>query len=177
MKFELKRIAFYERMSEETNCFAADLYINGLKAAQVKNDGHGGSTDIYPFKGMRELVEEGEKYCDGLSKEVVGSYEYPQSLETIAEDLLMEYMKNKNREKFMKKAMKATEKNIVIGNKEKDSYRSFGWKLPIEQLLLIKNGRQALVKALKEISLKEGETIWNKNIPADILNEINLVVS
>ncbi len=32
-------------MSEETNCFVADLYINGKKIGYVKNDGRGGCTD------------------------------------------------------------------------------------------------------------------------------------
>jgi hypothetical protein len=42
MKIELRKISFNERMSEETNCYAADLYVDGKKVGEVGNDGHGG---------------------------------------------------------------------------------------------------------------------------------------
>src|SRR3972149_5431468 len=42
MKVELKKLAIYPRMSEETTAFAADLWIDGVKVGHAKNDGHGG---------------------------------------------------------------------------------------------------------------------------------------
>ena len=45
MKIELKKISFSERMSDETNCFIADLYINGKKVGECNNDGRGGCTN------------------------------------------------------------------------------------------------------------------------------------
>lgn len=44
MKIELKNFQFFERMSEETNAFVADVYVNGVKVAYAKNDGRGGET-------------------------------------------------------------------------------------------------------------------------------------
>jgi hypothetical protein len=46
VKVELKRLQIYERMSEETTAFNADVWINGKKAGYAKNDGHGGNTDV-----------------------------------------------------------------------------------------------------------------------------------
>ena len=46
MKVELKRLQIYERMSEETIAFNADVWIDGKKAGYAKNNGHGGNTDV-----------------------------------------------------------------------------------------------------------------------------------
>lgn len=46
MKVELKRLQIYERMSEETTAFNADVWIDGKKAGIAKNAGHGGNTDV-----------------------------------------------------------------------------------------------------------------------------------
>jgi hypothetical protein len=48
MKIELRKITYNARLSEETPAFAADVYINGKKRGDVKNDGHGGPHMIHP---------------------------------------------------------------------------------------------------------------------------------
>lgn len=47
----LKKLQLNETMSEETACFSADLYDDGILVAYVSNRGHGGSNDFYPVKG------------------------------------------------------------------------------------------------------------------------------
>lgn len=42
MKCELRNVKFHDDMSQETQCFSATLYIDGKKAANVRNDGQGG---------------------------------------------------------------------------------------------------------------------------------------
>ncbi len=42
MKFELKKIEFSEQLSQDTNAYAAVLYIDGKKQFAVSNSGHGG---------------------------------------------------------------------------------------------------------------------------------------
>ena len=46
MKVELKKLAIYPRLSEETTAFNADLWIDGVKVGSAKNDGHGGMTFV-----------------------------------------------------------------------------------------------------------------------------------
>lgn len=46
MKIELKNIKSHSSMSEETNAFSATLYVDGVKAGFVSNDGRGGSNRI-----------------------------------------------------------------------------------------------------------------------------------
>ena len=67
MKLELKNVKFYESMSEETNCFQADLFIDGKKIAYVKNTGQGGCTDygVHDFK-LQSVLREAEAYCKTL---------------------------------------------------------------------------------------------------------------
>lgn len=47
MRVELKNVKFYERLSEETNCFTATVYIDGKKAGECENRGTGGSTNVH----------------------------------------------------------------------------------------------------------------------------------
>lgn len=46
MKVELKRLQVYERMSQETTAFNADVWIDGKKAGTAENNGHGGNTNV-----------------------------------------------------------------------------------------------------------------------------------
>ena len=46
MKVELKNFNYNSRMSEETDCFSADIWINGKKVGYAENGGKGGCTNI-----------------------------------------------------------------------------------------------------------------------------------
>ena len=48
-KLELKNISYYERGSAETPCYNATVYVNGKKAVEVSNDGHGGCDRQHPY--------------------------------------------------------------------------------------------------------------------------------
>lgn len=56
MKLGLRKVKVYDELSEETICFTADLYADGKKVATVKNDGRGGSTDVYFTEGWNSDV-------------------------------------------------------------------------------------------------------------------------
>ena len=47
MNYELRKVKFFDEMSEETPCFKAEIWENGKHVADVKNDGRGGCNDIY----------------------------------------------------------------------------------------------------------------------------------
>lgn len=47
MKITLKKLSIYERMSEETTAFVADVYGDGKKIARADNNGHGGNTTVH----------------------------------------------------------------------------------------------------------------------------------
>lgn len=49
---ELKKVDLHERLSEETPCYCAQLFIDGKHFADLRNDGHGGPDYIDPPKGV-----------------------------------------------------------------------------------------------------------------------------
>ena len=48
MKIEFRNVVRHERLSRETPCFTADLYVDGVLEAHVSNSGNGGGND-YAF--------------------------------------------------------------------------------------------------------------------------------
>lgn len=47
MQIQLKKLEIYQRLSDETTAFAADVWIDGQKVGHAKNDGQGGATLVY----------------------------------------------------------------------------------------------------------------------------------
>lgn len=63
MKIELKNIKYAAFASHETYCFTASVYIDGVKAGIVENDGHGGSHSYHPW-ALSERVNDYAKTLD-----------------------------------------------------------------------------------------------------------------
>ena len=72
MKLELKNIKHTAWASEETHCYQASLYVNGIAVALVSNDGHGGCDRDYAhpkFKGnYRDTMHKIHEYFASLPK-------------------------------------------------------------------------------------------------------------
>jgi hypothetical protein len=133
MKIELKKISFNERMSEETNCFVADLYINGKKVGYVKNDGRGGCTDYYgDSKEANQVIREAEEYFKTLPKVKCEEYnfEYQPTLESAIDEEFELYLKAKEEKKMSKLFQTA----IVVGRKKGASYRYIKFKQPLSDI-------------------------------------------
>jgi len=121
MKIELKKISFNERMSDETNCFVADIYIDGKKVGYCKNDGRGGCTEYHGnTKADNELIEKAEAYCKTLPHDEYGE----QSFEDVINDFLDAHLKGKEEAKRMKLYMKG----ICFGIPNGMSYQTVSWK-------------------------------------------------
>lgn len=98
MNITLKNIKHIPRLSEETECFTASIYIDGVKKGEASNRGCGGNTDIHP----RELAESIHDYAKTLPPLYLRwdpSLPYPQSGETIIEDLIYTHLRNKRKQK------------------------------------------------------------------------------
>ena len=170
MKIELKRISFSERMSEETNCFTADLYINGKKVGYCENRGFGGCTD---YRGDtdegRKLIKEAEAYCKALppirSEEL--NFEYPNSLENTIDEILEEHLKAKDTAKIEKKMQKRYATAICYGKKLGNGYdfATTFWKgrtlasIPLPYL-------QKAYDEVKAKKMQKGDVILNDNLEA-----------
>lgn len=55
MKIELRNVKHAKFASEETECFEATIYIDGVKAGTAENAGHGGPTTISPYSLEKKI--------------------------------------------------------------------------------------------------------------------------
>ena len=143
----LKSVKVFVGMSEETTAFTATLYINGKKAAHVKNDGRGG--DNYPRFLDRELETEFHEFCKSLpstylyddddpTKVMGGPYE--KNYDSFIGDLLDEWMDNDQWKKTCRKGLVFLLKDGPVGE-----YR-------------ITNGKYSAILA-KQVREKHGEDL------------------
>lgn len=173
MNIVLKNIQVNERLSEETNCFSATIYIDNVRAGEASNRGHGGNTDYRAFDARgQKLIHDAEEYCKGLPPKV-----YPgmgkkgrdvvikMDLEHYIDNLVMEHLTAKDRAQFNKKLENHIQNNIVVGNE--NSFRVWSIKMPIKNLVQDER-RHALLREFIEgkvvPNLKEGESILNTNL-------------
>lgn len=160
-KVELKRIEFSERLSEETNAFAADLYINGKKVGYCKNDGHGGPTDYNGYtREDNQLIAEVENYCKTLpkAKSVDFNFEYQPTLESMIDDQFELWLK-KREEKKMQKLMETA---IIWGKPNAGSYTYVKQKRKLSQFPI--NVLQSKVDRIKAKHCTNGVVILNTNL-------------
>lgn len=161
MKIELKSIKVNDNLSEETTCFTANLHINGIKAAYVKNDGRGGCTDYHALEGKNDLLKKVEEYAKTLPDvKLTETLIVKSDLEMVIEQLLSKYLKSIE-EKKMQKLM---ETKIVYGKRDSGIYAYVGFKGTNAKLSEIsKKSVDSLVASVKA-RLKDGEEIFNTNI-------------
>ena len=57
MHITLKNIKHSEAQSEDSECFSADIYIDGKYAGAVSNSGHGGANEYNPLELEQKLNE------------------------------------------------------------------------------------------------------------------------
>lgn len=108
LKIELRRIEHLERNSEETNCYAAQVWVNGKHMVDVSNDGHGGCDYQYPAKGYTyEDIE-------ALNKRIAAEFPpafifdgnpHPADLETVCSNYLTDWLIERDIKKMLKRAV------------------------------------------------------------------------
>lgn len=182
MKIELKNIRHSPSLSEETEAFTANLYINNVHAGFAKNNGHGGNTD-YSFNDERgrELIRQAEQYCEGLPpkdypvESGMEAFSIEMNLEHFIDNLLESYLKQKDQ----KKIEKAMENSIVFGDPN-GAISRISFKVPIQKILQNPNGASTVSDIIaKDIlpELKPGEKLFNNNIPEQILKDAGLTIN
>lgn len=113
MDISLKNITYNERLSEDTFCFSAVIYIDGKKAGTASNHGQGGPTSIDP----RDLEDRIDAYAKTLPKIATDfttknhetGKEEPMFLDPDAEvlinQLLEQYLKRRDLQRLMRSKM------------------------------------------------------------------------
>jgi hypothetical protein len=171
MKIELKNIKHSEFASQETNCFAADIYVDGKKVGYCKNDGCGGNTythnwDAKTLSKFREV----EKYCESLPPieiDVNGdAFSIKSNLENVVDELFEKWLK----EKSLKKMQKSFLKGICIESPfgfELMTFKANGKVIPLSDGL--KNPK--FIEHVKQYCMTvkaDGKKILNTNLPFEI---------
>ena len=117
---QLKNVKIAWNMSEETTAFTATLYIDGAKAAHVKNEGTGG--DNHPRFIDRELEKEFHEFCKSLPPEYLDDDDddpYPMTYDSFIGQLLTEWISNDDWKKACKKGLV-----FRLKNDNGDQYRT-----------------------------------------------------
>ena len=66
MTAELRAFKHSAALSRETLAFTADLYLDGIKTAHLRNDGGGGSTRAQPYQGQNDRLRAFAKQVEAL---------------------------------------------------------------------------------------------------------------
>jgi hypothetical protein len=101
VKVELKRLQVYERMSQETTAFNADIWIDGKKAGTAENNGHGGNTNVRIAD--RALAA---ALCEYGKTLVPAEYKFTRGDEWVVDDLVEKTRVAKETERVAKKTAK-----------------------------------------------------------------------
>ena len=93
MKIELKAVSHSPRQSRDSECYFANVYIDGVKEGTVENDGWGGPDIIHPYSLKQKL----EAYAATLPPLVDSDdgYATPQNADILMATALTIYMKSK----------------------------------------------------------------------------------
>jgi hypothetical protein len=176
MKIQLKNFKFYERLSEETFCFTANIWVNATKCGSAENRGYGGETD-YHHEGTDEskkLIKEAEQYCENLPPIVWQTstgktLELEMNLTRFIDELVTALVKKKEDEVNARKLNKDMQKAILIG--DENTYRVIGFKKPLREVWETHPDyfKQTLRDKIEQYKEK-GYRLLNTNIPQQFLN-------
>jgi hypothetical protein len=99
MKCEVKNVKIHNDMSEETMCFSAVLYIDGKKAADVSNRGHGG---CHLFYWMEPLEAEFKRFCESLPPIKTEMGDLPMDMDGYVDELVIDFDERKRLKRHCK---------------------------------------------------------------------------
>lgn len=161
MKLELKNVKIHPDMSEETTCFSATLWVDGKRAASCRNDGRGGSTDVY-FED-RKLMLLVYQWCkDNPIRNWYREKEYIfDSLEARVDEMVIEIQYSKEFKSKEKSQLILRDKNSK--DPEYIFHATFKLQPTINVLKHTEKGRESLKTAITKMRAK-GYEIMNKNI-------------
>ena len=128
MKIELKNLKHFSRISDETNAFVADVYVDGVKTAHAENCGHGAETDIFAYVNQHERLDDAKAYCLSLPKiySEEFNFDFKQTIDYVVDKLVCDDLVKKEQIKMKKKLENDMTKGICFGTT--DSYKIIYWK-------------------------------------------------
>jgi hypothetical protein len=116
--YTLKNVSVNQRMSEETTCFSADLYRNGVKVLAVQNRGYGGGHNYYDY--VKGALDDADAYAKTRPATVYQGVTIAPDLDSMIDDLLNEHLLEKDAKKYMKKFCFKEDGNLYTMNVSPD---------------------------------------------------------
>jgi hypothetical protein len=98
-KIELKNIKTSKFQSQETACFEATVYVDGVKSFTAHNDGNGGCNNYY---GDNEMIKKCEEWVKTLPKAKFMDSEYDMDLDLYISNIMDEIDNQKQIKKWCK---------------------------------------------------------------------------
>lgn len=180
MKIELKNFKHYDRLSEETYCFTANIWVDGTKCGYAENRGFGGETSYHHegTEASRQLIKQAEQYCLKMPPVVWQSsvsgkdLSLDMNLTHYIDELVSALVKKKDEENIAKKMNKEMQKGILIGtdNGQDIKYQTITFKMPLRDMWEKHPDffKKTLIEKLEKYKPK-GYRLLNTNIPQQFL--------
>ena len=108
MKIELKNVKHSEFASHETDCFEASVYIDGVRAGIVENDGQGGCNRYHPYE-IEKTINEYAKTLPRVTTSMTDPHDsskpfvYHQDADTVISNLLTDHLYSKDLKRTLAK--------------------------------------------------------------------------
>lgn len=104
MKIEIRNVKYAAFASQETSCFSATIYADGVRAGDASNEGRGGATIINP-RSLNDKIEVFAKTLPPTDISYMGldNKTMPMSAELLVDDLLTGWLAARDLRKMMVK--------------------------------------------------------------------------
>lgn len=159
--FTLKKFHYFEKLSEETICFVAELHVNGTLLARCKNEGHGGATFVLIEPGARNFGERIEKYLRNQPKVKFDGCDFEKecNLVYVVDTLVDKEMEARDLARLRKMFP------VKLVFKDKRGHYTISWKnCNVEKMLGDVVSRVMLRDVIRREQSK-GAVLLNENIP------------
>lgn len=166
--FNLKAIKFYENLSQETNCFTANIYYNNSIIGMAENDGKGCSTNVYlttldkaisnkQYSAIRDAAIE----VKTLLELKPDDYKYQSVIESIVDDLFEKWLKDDYELKLNKIINKKSVNHLIFEDLSSGDISSIKYTPSIE-VWISKNPER--IKEVITNQIATGAKLLNNNI-------------
>lgn len=162
--FELRGFKHHRRLSQDSECFEADLYVNGRKYAQCQNDGWGGPPKIHTVIDDQNIID-ALSVCLAQQPAIKdGDFEFMIDLEYIVLKLVDDNLKAIDAAGLKKELVN----RLVFRDDKGGLYIYAVKKYKLADMLLSDSGRLFIKETIAhEVSL--GSVLVNENIPQELL--------
>lgn len=100
MRMELKSVRYNEKLSDETACFSASIYIDGSNVGEARNTGTGGATEVMPWA----LAEQLNAYAATLPPDTYThngiTHSFPRNAESLIDEAFEQWHRNREQRQF-----------------------------------------------------------------------------